>query len=49
MVTHGFRNQTNVPAKNHNCNAKGGGFKRGDDNTLDCDLLVVDNGCRHHG
>jgi hypothetical protein len=31
------------------CNAKGGGFKRGDDNTLDCDLLVVDNGCRHHG
>ena len=21
MVTHGFRNQTNVPAKNHNCNA----------------------------
>src|ERR1700746_1013892 len=22
MVTHGFRNQTNVPAKNHNCNAK---------------------------
>src|SRR5208282_110771 len=23
MVTHGFRNQTNAPAKNHNCNAKG--------------------------
>ena len=23
MVTHGFRNQTNVPAKNRNCNAKG--------------------------
>jgi hypothetical protein len=22
MVTHGFRNQTNVPAQNHNCNAK---------------------------
>ena len=22
MVTHGFRNQTNVPAKNHNCNAR---------------------------
>jgi 4'-phosphopantetheinyl transferase EntD len=22
MVTHGFRNQTNVPAKNNNCNAK---------------------------
>jgi hypothetical protein len=21
-VTHGFRNQTNVPAQNHNCNAK---------------------------
>jgi hypothetical protein len=21
MVTHGFRNQTNVPAQNHNCNA----------------------------
>jgi hypothetical protein len=21
MVTHGFRNETNVPAKNHNCNA----------------------------
>ncbi|MGA8611343.1 MAG: hypothetical protein WB760_06445, partial [Xanthobacteraceae bacterium] len=21
MVTHGFRNQTNVPAKSHNCNA----------------------------
>jgi exodeoxyribonuclease V alpha subunit len=21
---------------------KGGGFKRGDDNPLDCDLLVVD-------
>jgi hypothetical protein len=21
MVTHGFRNQQNVPAKNHNCNA----------------------------
>jgi hypothetical protein len=23
-------------------NPKGGGFKRGDDNPLDCDLLVVD-------
>jgi|HubBroStandDraft_4_1064222.scaffolds.fasta_scaffold214226_2 hypothetical protein len=22
MVTHGFRNQTNVPAKNHNCNVR---------------------------
>jgi hypothetical protein len=22
MVTHGFRNQTIAPAKNHNCNAR---------------------------
>jgi Mn-dependent DtxR family transcriptional regulator len=26
MVTHGFRNQQNAPAKNYNCNAKQGQY-----------------------